>query len=151
MGVRQTNDSGEQLVELMEIDRWNHLGPDFKTFHNHQGSGTPNKVMGYQSNIFNWRIQRWPEIETDHTPIILTISTNPIKIRTKARDNYNLADWQLFQVHTMKWENIELDGKNTEEIDRVTRQLIQHITEAKNKAIPQTKYKTLPHPADTVH
>ena len=50
----------------------------------------------------------------------------------------------------MKWENIELDGKNTKEIDKVTRQLIQHRTEAKNKAIPQTKYKTLPHPEDTV-
>ena len=44
---RQTNDSGEQLAELMEIDGWNHLGPDFKTFHNHQGSGTPDKIMGY--------------------------------------------------------------------------------------------------------
>ena len=30
----------------------------------------------------------------------------------------------------------------------VTRQLIQHITE--NKAFPKTKYKTLPHPKDTV-
>ena len=47
----------------------------------------------------------------------------------------------------MKLENIKLDGKNTE---IVTRQLIQHITEAKNKPIPQTKYKTLPHPEDTV-
>ena len=82
--------------------------------------------MGYQSNIFNWRIQRGPEIGTDHTPIILAISTNPIKIRSPARDNYNLADWQLFQVHTMKWQNLELDGKNTEEIDRITRQLIAH-------------------------
>ena len=76
--------------------------PDFKTFHNYQGSGTPDKVMEYQSNILNRRIQRGPEIGTDHTPIILTISTNSIKIRTKARDNYNLADWQLFQVHTIK-------------------------------------------------
>ena len=51
---RQTNDAGEQLAELMELDGWNHLGP----FHNHQGSGTLYKVMGYQSNILNWRIQR---------------------------------------------------------------------------------------------
>ena len=43
IGGRQTNDSGEQLVELMEIDGWNHLGQDFKTFHDHQGSGTPDK------------------------------------------------------------------------------------------------------------
>ena len=50
----------------------------------------------------------------------------------------------------MKWKNIELDGKNTEEIDRVARQLLQHITETKNKEIPQIKYKTLPHPEDTV-
>ena len=76
----------------MEIDRGNHLGQDFKTFHNHQGSGIPDKVMGYQSNILNYRIQRGLEIGTDHTPIILTISTNPIKRRTKPRDNYNLAD-----------------------------------------------------------
>ena len=47
-------------------------------------------------------------------------------------------------------ENIELDGKNTEEIDKVTRQLIQHKTEAKNKAVPQPKYKTLPNSKDTV-
>ena len=51
----------------------------------------------------------------------------------------------------MKWENIEIDGKNTdrEHLHRVTRQLIQHITEAK-KAISQTKYKTLPHAEDAV-
>ena len=133
LGDRQTNDVGEQLAQLMEIDGWNHMGPDFKEFHNHQGSGTPDKVMGYQSNILNWRIQRGPKIGTDHTPIILTISTNSIIIRNKARYNYNLADWQLFQVQTMKWENVELDGKNTEEIDRVTRQLIQHTTETKTK------------------
>ena len=48
----------------------------------------------------NWRIQRGPEIRTDHTPIMLTLSTNPIKIKTAARDNYNLADWQIFQIHT---------------------------------------------------
>ena len=124
LGDRQTNDAGEQLAELMKIGGLNYMGPDFKTFHNHQGSGTLDKVMGYQSNILNWRIKRGPEIVTGHTSIILTISTNSIKIRTTTRDNYNLADWQLFQVHTMKWENIELDGKNTEEIDRVTRQLI---------------------------
>ena len=33
---RQNNDSGEQLIELMEI-----------TFHHQQGSGTSDKVMGY--------------------------------------------------------------------------------------------------------
>ena len=77
----------------MKIDKLNYLSPDFKTFLNHQGSETPDKFMGYQSNILNWRIQRGPEIGTDHTAIILTISTNPIKIRTKARDNYNFADW----------------------------------------------------------
>ena len=77
----------------MEIDRWNLIGPDFKTFRNHKDSGTPDKVMGYQSNILNWMIKAGPEIRTDHTPIILTITTNPIKIRSKDRDNFNLADW----------------------------------------------------------
>ena len=93
---RQTNNAGEKLAELMEMYGWNHIGPHFNTFHNLQGSGNPEKVMAYQSTILNWRIQRGSEIETDHTPIILTISTNPIKIRTTARVNYNLADWQLF-------------------------------------------------------
>ena len=134
----------------MEIDGWNHLGPDFKKIHNHQGNGTPNKVMGYQSSMLNWMIQRGSEIGTDHASIILTISTNPIKIKTKARDNYILADSQLFQVHTIKCKNVELDGNNMEEIDRITRRLIQHIIEVKTKVIPQTKYKTLPHPEDTV-
>ena len=93
LGYRQTKDSGEQLVELIKIDRWNHISPNFKRFHNHQGSGDSDKVMGYRSNILNWRIQREPEIGTHHTPIILTISTNPIKTKNKATDNYNLAVW----------------------------------------------------------
>ena len=72
----------------MEIDGLNHLGPDFK-----HSTITKDKVMGYQPNILNWRTQRGFEIGTDHTPIVFTISTNPIKIRTKAKDNYNLVDW----------------------------------------------------------
>ena len=76
LGDRQNNDPGEQLIELIEIDGWNHLGPDFKAFHNQQVSGTPDKVMGYQLNIPNWKIQRGPEIGTDHTPTTLTLSTN---------------------------------------------------------------------------
>ena len=45
-----------------------------------------------------------PEIGTDHTPLISTLSTNPIKIKTATRDNYKLTDWQLFQIQTSKWE-----------------------------------------------
>ena len=33
---RQNQDSDEQLIKLM--NRWNHLGIDFKTFHSHQES-----------------------------------------------------------------------------------------------------------------
>ena len=43
---------------------------------------------------------------------------------------------------------MELIGKRTQEIIETTRKLIQHLTEAKNRAVPQTKYKTLPHPED---
>ena len=88
--------------------------------------------MGYQANILNWRIQRGPEIGTDNTPIMLTISTNHIKIMIPTRDNYNQA----------------LNRKDTKKIDRATRPIIQHITEAK-KIIHQTKYKTLQHHGDT--
>ena len=70
--------------------------------------------MAYQSNILIWRIQRGPEIETDHTSIILTLSKNSIKIKTAARDNYNLADWQIFQIQISKLENVEFNGKRTQ-------------------------------------
>ena len=81
---RQNKDPIEQLIELMEIDEWNHLGPDFKTFHNQLESGTPDKVMEYQWNVLNWRIQRGPEIGTDHTPIMLTLLKNPIKLNQQS-------------------------------------------------------------------
>ena len=54
---RQNKDWGEQLIELMETDGWNYLGPIFKIFHNQQGSRTPDKVMEYQSN---WKIEEVP-------------------------------------------------------------------------------------------
>ena len=87
LGDWQNIDPGEKLIEFIEIDGWNHLGLDFKTFHNQQRRGTPYKVMGCQSNILNWRIQRGSEIWTYHIPI-----KSQIKIKTAARDNYNLAD-----------------------------------------------------------
>ena len=44
---------------------------------------------------------------------------------------------------------MELNGKKIQEISETTRKLIQHLTEAKNRAVPQTKCKTLIHPEDT--
>ena len=105
----------------------NHLGSDFKTFYNQQGSRTLDKFMVYKSNILNWRIQRGLEIGT--------LSRNPIKIKTAAKDKYNLADCQIFHIHTSKWENVEFNGKRTQVISETTRKLIQHLTEAKNRAV----------------
>ena len=80
---------------------------------------------------------------------MLTLTTNPIKIKTAARDNCNLADGQIFQIHTSNWENVELDGKRTQKISETTRKVIQYLAEEKNSAVSQIKYKTLPHPEET--
>ena len=44
---------------------------------------------------------------------------------------------------------MELNGKRTQEISETTRKLIQNLVVAKSRAVPQTKYKTLPLPEDT--
>ena len=44
---------------------------------------------------------------------------------------------------------MEVNGVRTQDISETTRKLIQYLTEANNRAVPQTKYKTLPHPEDT--
>ena len=80
-------------------------------------------------------MERPPKIGTDHTPIMLALSTNLIKIKVTVEDNYNLAHWQIFQTYISKWEQIELDRKNTQEIDNTTRKLIQNLKEAKKSSI----------------
>ena len=82
---------------------------------------------------------------------MLTLSTYPIKIKTAARDNYNLADWQIFLIHTSKCENVEFNGKRTHVISETTGMLIQHLTEAKYRAVPNAKHKTLPHLEDITY
>ena len=80
---------------------------------------------------------------------MLTLSTNTIKIKTAARDNYNLADCQIFHIHTSKWKNMEFNEKRTHESIETIWKLTQHLTGAKNKEVPQTKYKILPYTEDT--
>ena len=83
-------------------------------------------------------------IASDHIPIHLTFSSNPLAIPCKPRFNFNRADWPNFRKHMEELELPNLIHKNTSDIDTQWETLMKHIMDGAKKYIPMTTYKTIP-------
>ena len=79
--ITQANGRGKQLHSLCNSRNLNYLGPNFKTFRNNLSEGKPDLVLANnQFQIFQHRISKGGGVGSDHLPIILEISIQPIRI-----------------------------------------------------------------------
>ncbi|KAF2357596.1 hypothetical protein FHG87_011646 [Trinorchestia longiramus] len=91
----------------------------------------------------NIRLQPGLLTPSDHTPIIATISANPIQIPIRPRPFFHNADWtqykSLLTTHT-----VPQDPQPTlEKIDNHPSNWESHITAASNQAIPTITHRTI--------
>ena len=123
--------------------RLNFLGPDFKTTFTHRGSGKPDLIFANRAfNIFHHHLAPGPLSGSDHIPVIMTISTNPILIPTTPRYNYTQADWDTFKQTLTEHEYItDYEGKHHTEIEEQCTHLHNTIINTANDTIPKTTYK----------
>ncbi|KAF2362270.1 Reverse transcriptase domain [Trinorchestia longiramus] len=105
LGYNYTNMKGKQIHALINKNKCIHIGPNFPTLLTHNYSTSPDIVLTNTQTFHNIRLQPGPLTPSDHTPIIATITANPIQIPIRPRPSFHNADWtqykSLLTAHTV--------------------------------------------------
>ena len=137
------NQHGHELLQLTQLKRLRFLGPDFPTCFTHNGNGRPDLILSNRQSLpFHHHISHGPICGSDHIPLILTISTNPIAVPSPAIADYNSTNWDEFKnTLSNTHQPTQLNGKHYTEIDSAIEQLHNDITTAADRHIPKKHYK----------
>ena len=95
------NVHGQQLWAQMGALRLHFIGPDFDTFYGPNGrKGRPDIVIGNRAALpYHSHCIAGEHLGSDHIPVIITISTNPILHPEKTHFDYSKANWEGFQAN----------------------------------------------------
>lgn len=143
-----TNTVGTDLIEyFIDRGRFEHLGPDFDTFHGHQGVGRPDVVLANRWTHHSHLVESGPLTSSDHMPILLTVSCVPIAVPARERRVYARADWTGYTSDLeTSTPTLVLDGQPTTAIEPALEAWYANIDDAKRRHIPMEKVRYLPHP-----
>ena len=140
-GNSTNNAVGKSLYQLIDNGNFIHLGPDFNTYFKHNIVSKPDKVFTNKHNYFNTYIEPGDITTSDHIPIILRISTQPILIKKPETLNYRKADWDLFQnILNDKITINNLQSIDMAQLERELENWVSNIKYAMNKTIPKTNH-----------
>ena len=138
LGNRTNNTVGKSIVSLINQGILIHLGPQFPTYISHNAATNPDKVFSNKHNYFNTLIQPGNITTSDHIPIVLTVSTKPIYVKTNERYLYNKANWDEFKDKLNNKLTIKnLENCTTQEIDNEINNWINTVKDAMNTTIPK--------------
>ena len=145
-GHNSTDRLGRILYKFTQDKNLQFLGPHFNTYFLGTHKGKPDLI--FVNNQFLQLATHITEgersIASDHIPIHITFSSNPIAIPSQPRFNYNRANWPKFREHMEELELPNLIHKNSSEIDNQWEILTKHIMDGANKFIPKTEHKIIP-------
>ena len=155
-GHRDKNMMGLTLDMLLNTNKLKHLGPDFPTLVNKKG--TPDIIVGNRVAHLNYSLKEGDITSSDHLPLIVTLATKPILIKIPPKPSYKKANWDLFKAQiNERYEtdnednnrNQRIQGipeiKNKKYIDQRIENWMENIQKGKEKAIPMSTSKILPH------
>ncbi len=147
-GHTTTNTTGKNVMRLITDYGVQHLGPNFPTYIGHSALTTPDIILTNGKTYHNTSIKQGKLTTSDHIPIIFTVSTTPILIPAQKRLDIKKANWEAYanKIDT-EMPEIDLEGKNTNDIDNALDTWYRVVKKAQSTAIPLTTYKTLPYPA----
>ncbi|KAI3383771.1 hypothetical protein SNEBB_010833 [Seison nebaliae] len=147
LGHTSRNQVGDGLAGLIADGKLQHIGPNFATYIAMPGSGTPDIVLCNRRAYHNITLQEGPITTSDHIPIVITLSTNPIQTPRQQVYRYGAADWQSFK-DTLTDRHVnppDLQGGTLEEIDDHYSAWSAELGEAMEQHIPKTNHRTTQH------
>ena len=83
---------------------------------------------------------------SDHLPIILTVSTDPILIPIKPRPSYKQANWDGYTQYLSDNPTIDLQNGSLQDIDNAIETVTRQIQDATQRYIPTVHHRPVPYP-----
>ena len=114
LGYAQYNNNGRIIKNLIERDKIKLMGPDFRTFIHRNGK--PDLIFSNKLAFLNFAILRGKLTSSDHLPVVLKLSTNPIAKAGTERFKFTNANLGLFKEKIE--EKIENENVNNNLTDR---------------------------------
>ena len=143
-GNRTNNTVGKSIINLINQGKLIHLGPQFPTFIRQESATNPDKIFSNKHNYLNTYIEHGNITSSDHIPIILTVSTKPIFIKTKENYQFKRADWDKFQqILDDKVTEKNLNNSNVNQIEMEMSNWMNAVKYAMNQTIPKNTHKPL--------
>ncbi|ROT69020.1 putative reverse transcriptase - house mosquito [Penaeus vannamei] len=143
-GYNDTNAVGRGLASYIQQGRLTHLGPHTPTYIAHNAATTPDIVLANHIAHLHYHITTDDVTSSDHLPVIITLSTNPIMTPTQPRESFKHANWEGFKQALENTQVIDLEGQPTHMINNHLEQWYTDIQTAREANIPKTTYKTIP-------
>ena len=135
-----SNQVGKGLERFFNKGSLIHLGPDFTTWHSRNCSTTPDIVLGNNKIFHNLTIDPGPLTESDHLPLIITITSKAITNPILPRHNIKKANWETFETSVDEQMNdiVTADNMNTEDVDRELEKWYKALRTAMDHSMPFT-------------
>ena len=96
-GYNTNNLRGQQIVTLIDTDKCRHIGPFFDTRVTANTRRKPDIALTNNRAYLNTYLRPGPMTPSDHIPIVMTISTNPIQIPICPRLQFSKTDWTRYK------------------------------------------------------
>ena len=150
LGYNSTNNTGQEIVNLMRNDICSFLGPDFNTLVSRHIRGHPDILLGNRNAVFYYRMYEGIITTSDHIPVILELSTQPFLIQTQPRLRMNKTNWDHFrQLVKDEMMTNEQNIRNAErisqrEIDEYIKKWMDVIRSKVEETTPTSIYNLQP-------
>ena len=144
LGNAYTNNRGTHLNHFISNRQCFHIGPYFPTYLTHNYASSPDLVLKNKHAHHNINIQPGPITPSDHIPILVTISTNPIQIPIATRPHYHKANWSQYKNELSNITLPTVHHLTLNEIDNHLDTWTKAIVNASNRNIPTISYRIIP-------
>ena len=143
-GYKTNNLRGQQIVTLIDLDKCRHIGPYFNTRLTDTTRRKPDIALTNDKAYMNTYLTPGPLTPSDHIPIVMTISTNPIQIPINPRYQFSKTDWQEYKRILTDFNPTPLQHETLEDLDIHIKTWNDRILDATRRTTPTITYRTIP-------
>ena len=138
------NTHGRHMQQISQLKHLRFLGPDFTTCYTPNGSGRPDLIFANRRSLhLHHFMSPGPPCRSDHIPLILRLSTNPIAVPPAPHYRYERANWDAFQDALSAFHTpTHLEGEHHTTLDTAIAEIHNAIQQAADEHIPKSHHKT---------
>ena len=144
LGYTTNNTPGMQIINMIDNNKCTHIGPQFSTRITATTCRSPDIALSNSNAFLNTYLSLGPLTPSDHIPIVIKISADPIQIPIRPRLQFSKTNWPLYKQLLSHHTTPELDSLTPNDIDKHITQWTDAIQEATNKTTPLISYRKIP-------